>query len=458
MKHEIMRELEEALGRGNVSAAPEDLAVYSYDGTWEEARPGAVVHPQNTSQVAAVLQIAEKHRTPVVPRGAGTGLAGAAIPVPDSVCLNMARMNRIVEISVGDSLAVVQPGVVTGDLQKAVEKFGLFYPPDPASVYQCTIGGNVATNAGGPRCLKYGVTGDYVLGLEIVLAGGYVMRTGGRTIKDVAGYNLTKLFVGSEGTLGVVTQITLRLIPRPMAQLTTLAAFPRLADACAAVGNILQAGITPLVTELMDQGTTRAVEDFKHLGLPTRVEALLLIAVDGDNELVQRENAKVAQILSHSGASEVRHASTPEESEALWEARRSVSPAIARLGRNKLGEDITVPRSKVPEMVERLQSIAHGNDLPVLVFGHIGDGNLHPNIVCDRRDPAVMRRVETAASQILSAALELGGTLTGEHGIGIFKREHVSACIHPTALAWMTGIKGLFDPNNIMNPGKKIPD
>ncbi len=458
MKAEIIKELEEAVGRSNVSIAAEDLVVYSYDATWEEARPGAVVHPQTTDHVATVLKIAEQHRVPVVPRGAGTGLVGGAIPVPDSICLNLARMNRIVDISVQDSLAVVQPGVVTADLQKAVEKCGLFYPPDPASVYQCTIGGNVATNAGGPRCLKYGVTGDYVLALEVVLAGGYVMRTGGRTIKDVAGYNLTQLMVGSEGTLGVVTEITLRLIPKPAAQLTSLAVFPRLADACSAVGNILNAGIVPLVTELMDQGTTQAVEEFKHLGLPTDVQAWLLIAVDGDAELVARENAKVAEILRQSGASEVRHASTAAQSEALWEARRSVSPAIARLGRNKLGEDITVPRSKVPAMVERLQAIGRANDLPVLVFGHIGDGNLHPNIVCDKRDAAVMKRVEKAAGEILDASLELGGTLTGEHGIGIFKREHVAACIHPAALAWMTGIKRLFDPQNIMNPGKKIPD
>ncbi len=457
MNPDIVHELERSLGRTSISTAPEDLVAYSYDGTWEEARPAIVVHPQTTEQVAAVLRIADNHREPVVPRGAGTGLVGGALPIANSICLNLARMNRILEISTADTLAVVQPGVVTADLQKAVEQCGLFYPPDPASVYQCTIGGNVSTNAGGPRCLKYGVTADYVLGLEVVLAGGYVMRVGGRTIKDVAGYNLAQLFVGSEGTLGVVTEITLRLVPKPAAQLTSLAAFPKLADACSAVGNILQAGIIPLVTELMDQGTTRAVEDFKHLGLPTNVEALLLVAVDGDAELVQRENAQVADILKRSGASEVRHAHTADESEALCEARRSVSPAIARLGRNKLGEDIAVPRSKIPAMVERLQAIGRDNDLPLLVFGHIGDGNLHPNVLCDRRDPAIMKRVEKAAGEILEAALALGGTLTGEHGIGIFKREHISAAIHPTALAWMTGVKRLFDPNNIMNPGKKIP-
>jgi glycolate oxidase len=289
-----------------------------------------------------------------------------------------------------------------------------------------------------------------------VLAGGHVLRLGGRTIKDVAGYDLKRLFIGSEGTLGVVTEITARLIPKPAAQLTALAAFPRLADACAAVGNILQAGIVPLVTELMDQGTTRAIEDFKHLGLPTDVEALLLVAVDGDADLVQREIAVVADVLKRSGARDLRHARTVEESEALWEARRNVSPAIARLARNKLGEDIAVPRSRIPEMVARLAEISRANDLRIIVYGHIGDGNLHPTILCDRRDAAMMKRVEKAAEAVLEAAVSLGGTLTGEHGIGIFKREHVPLGIDGQVLAWMAGVKALFDPNGIMNPGKKL--
>src|SRR5512137_627708 len=340
MDQKIITELRFAIGGDRVSTAPEDLAAYAYDGTWLETQPDVVVHPQTTEHVAAVLRIADARRIPVVPRGSATGLAGAAVPVPGSICLNMARMNRILEISTADTLAVAEPGVITYDLQKAVEKLGLFYPPDPASVYQCTLGGNVATNAGGPRCLKYGVTADYVLGLTVVLPGGQVMHTGGRTIKDVSGYNLTQLFVGSEGTLGVVTEITARLIPKPAAQLTALAAFPKLADACTAVGNILQAGVVPLVTEIMDQGTTRAIEDFKHLGLPLDVEALFLIAVDGDADFIQKEIRIVTEVLKKSGAKEVRQAKTADESEALWEARRSVSPGIARLARNKLGEDI----------------------------------------------------------------------------------------------------------------------
>jgi glycolate oxidase len=454
----ILSELVQALGSdGRVSTAPEDLAAYAYDGTWAETRPDVVVHPQTTQHVADVLRIADEKRIPVVPRGAATGLAGGAVPAQGSICLNLARMTRILEISTGDTLAVAQPGVVTYDLQRAVEKHGLFYPPDPASLYQSTIGGNVATNAGGPRCFKYGVTADYVLGLEVVLPGGHVMRTGGRTIKDVAGYNLTQLFVGSEGTLGVVTEITVRLIPKPVTQLTALAAFPKLNDACQAVSNILQAGIVPLVTELMDQGTTQAIEDFKHLGLPTDVEALLLVAVDGDEDAVAREIASVADILKKSGARSVQQARTADESESLWEARRNLSPAIGRLARNKLGEDIAVPRSQIPAFAKRMQEIGRSNDVRIVAYGHIGDGNLHPTLLCDRRDGALMKRVEKAAGEIFEAAVSLGGTVTGEHGIGILKRDYVASAIDPVALAWMMAIKKLFDPNNIMNPGKKLP-
>ncbi len=457
MDPRIISEIRREIGEERVGTQPEDLAAYAYDGTWSENRPDIVVHPEETVHVAAVLKIAQAHRIPVVPRGSGTGLAGGSLPVPGSICLNFARMNRILEISAADTLAVVQPGVITFDLQKAVERHGFFYPPDPASVYQCSIGGNVATNAGGPRCLKYGVTGDYVLGLEVVLAGGQVLRLGGRTIKDVAAYNLKQVFIGSEGTLGAVTEVTVRLIPKPAAQRTALAAFPRLGDACSAVGSILQAGIVPLVTELMDQATTRAVDEFKHLGLPTDVEALLLVAVDGDSDLVQKEILQVADILKKSGARDVRHAQSAQESEALWEARRSISPAIARLARNKLGEDITVPRSKIPQMVARLQEIGREHDLKMVVYGHIGDGNLHPTILCDRRDAAMMHRVEIAAAAVLKASIELGGTLTGEHGIGIFKRDYVAAGVNPGALGWMKELKRLFDPQDIMNPGKKLP-
>jgi glycolate oxidase len=458
MNAEVVARLRASLGPDGVSDAPEDLAAYAYDGTWSDQPPALVTHPRTTEQVVEILRVAQERRIPVVPRGAGTGLSGGALPMPGAICLNLARMNRILEISRPDSLAVAQPGVVTRDLQQAVERLGLFYPPDPASLYQCTIGGNVATNAGGPRCLKYGVTGDYVLGMTVVLPGGEVLRLGGRTMKNVAGYDLARLFVGSEGTLGVVTEITLRLIPLPAAQLTALAAFPRLSDACHAVGAILATGVTPLVAELMDRTATKAVEDFKHLGLPTDVEALLLVAVDGDEAAALGEIARVAEALRASGAREVRQASTAEDSEALWEARRNLAPALARQARNRLGEDIAVPRSQIPEMVARIGEIGRKYDLIIALHGHVGDGNLHPGFLCDRRDAEQMARVEKAAGELLAAAVELGGTLTGEHGIGVFKRQYITRALDANALAAMARIKAVFDPYGIMNPGKKLPD
>jgi glycolate oxidase len=458
----LLTELRSALGAERVSTDPAERIAYSYDGAWAQARPAVVLHPDTAQHVADILRIADRERIPVVPRGAATGLAGGSAPIEDGWCVNLARMNRILEISAPDSIAVVQPGVVTATFQKDVERHGLFYPPDPASLHMCTIGGNVSTNAGGPRCLKYGVTADYVLALEVALPGGRVMRTGHRTLKDVAGYNLTQLFAGSEGTLGIVTEITLRLIPKPQAQATALAAFPRLADACAAVGLILASGIVPLVTELMDHVVVRAVDAFQRergaeTRLPLDAEALLLVAVDGEREQVARDIDAIARLLSASGASDVHRAQDESESEALWEARRAVSPALIRLAHDRLGEDIVVPRGQIPRMVERLRQISREWNVPIPVFGHIGDGNLHPNILCDRRDSEIMRRVEKAAGAIFDAAVELGGSITGEHGVGLAKVEHLRRSVDPVVLESMQAIKRLFDPNGIMNPGKKLP-
>lgn len=437
------------------------MTAYAYDGTWAEQRPAVVLHPRTTGHISLILRLADEHGIPVVPRGAATGLAGGAVPIEHSWCLNLARMNRLLAISPEDSIVIAQPGVVTAALQNAVEAQGLMYPPDPASLHMCTIGGNVSTNAGGPRCLKYGVTADYVLGLEVVLPGGQVMRLGGRTIKNVAGYNLKQLFVGSEGTLGVVTEITLRLIPKPRSQLVALAAFAELPAACEAVGAILASGITPLVTEIMDADVIRAIDDLQQSRrqprtLPLDAAALLLVGVDGDPEQVERDIAVIAGVLNRSGASSLQRARTPEEAEALWEARRSVSPAIIRLGQSRFGEDIVVPRSRIPQMVALTKQIAQQYDLTIAVFGHIGDGNLHPNIVCDRRDADMMRRVEAASHAIFDAALELGGAISGEHGIGLLKTEYMPRSVDPPALAMMRSIKQLIDPHNIMNPGKKL--
>lgn len=459
----ILNELRAALGNGAVAADPATLTAYAYDGTWAEQRPAVVLHPTATAQVSAVLRVADRERIPVVPRGAATGLAGGAVPIEGSICLNLARMNRILSISAPDSIVITQPGVITAALQKAVEAQGLFYPPDPASLHMCTIGGNVSTNAGGPRCLKYGVTADYVLGLEVVLPGGQVMRTGGRTIKNVSGYNLTQLIVGSEGTLGVVTEITLQLIPKPIAQATALATFARLADACEAVGKILATGITPLVTEIMDHDVMRAIADLQQsrsqpAAFSLEADALLLVAVDGDPDAVERDIEVIAAVLRKSGATSVQRARSNEEAEALWEIRRSVSPAVIRLGNSRFGEDIVVPRGQIPQMVDLVKQIARKYDLTIAVFGHIGDGNLHPNIVCDRRDAEMMKRVEAASHAIFEAAIELGGAISGEHGIGLVKTGYVPKSVDPIALGMMRQVKKLFDPNNVMNPGKKIAE
>ena len=455
-------ELRAAIGAERVSTDPAELIVYAYDGAWLEGRPAVVLHPETTRHVADILRIADRERIPVVPRGAATGLAGGAVALEGGWCLNLARMNKILDVSAADSAAVVQPGVVTAALQQEVEQHGLFYPPDPASLYMCTIGGNVSTNAGGPRCLKYGVTADYVLALEVALPGGRVMRSGRRTIKDVAGYNLKQLFAGSEGTLGVITEITLRLIPKPAAQATALAVFPRVAEACDAVGRMLASGIVPLVTELMDNTVVRAVDAFfrsrsSSAGLPLDADAVLLVAVDGDGDQVERDIDAIAGLLRESGAREVRRARDAVEAEALWEARRAINPALIRLAHDRLGEDVVVPRGHIPRMVERIRQTAAAHDLTIALFGHIGDGNLHPTILCDRRDGEMMKRVQSASTAIFDAAIDLGGSITGEHGVGVVKLNYLARAVDPIALEAMRAIKRIFDPNGIMNPGKKLP-
>jgi len=449
----IIEELKATLGAGRVLDTLVDRVVYAYDATWGEALPDVVVLPLSTAEVSATLRIAQRERIPVVPRGAASGLSGGAIPIGSGICLCLARMNRILEINPDELIAVVQPGVINMDLQRAAARYGLFFPPDPASWDMSTLGGNVAENAGGPRCLKYGVTKDYVLGLEVVLADGSVMRTGGRTIKNVTGYDLTALFVGSEGTLGVVTEIVLKLLPKPAARRTVLAVFDRIGDACAAVNRVITSGVLPLTTELMDGDCIRAVQSQRDYGLPADADAVLLIDVEGWPEALEREVALVRAACEAAGAREVRYARDEAEAEELWAARRAISPALAALG-DKLGEDIAVPRSRIPEMVERIRAIGRTYGLRTPIFGHIGDGNLHPYLICDRSDAEMMARVRRAAEEIFLATIELGGTLSGEHGIGLAKRDYVGRALDPLAREQMLRLKRLFDPHNILNPGK----
>ena len=457
--HQIIAQLEEAIGSHKVLTTIEDRIAYSYDGTFAQHLPDVAVLPETTEEVAAVVRIAAEHRVPVVPRGMASGLAAASIPFGGGIALSLTRMNRLLEIDEVNRTARVEAGIVTADLQAEVEKLGLFYPPDPSSNKQSTIGGNIACNAGGPRCLKYGITGDYVMGLTIVLADGRVLEIGGKAIKNVVGYDLTSLFVGSEGTLGVITEALLRLTAKPQFVRTGRAEFPSLDDASRTVNAILSAGITPATLEMMDETAIACIEEAMGLGLPLDVEAILIVETDGsDEEAVVREIEAVARICRENGAREVNLARDEDERESLWRARRSVSPSLARKAPNKLGEDITVPRSGIPEVVRRIKGISARYGLPVVVFGHAGDGNLHPNILFDKRDPEQWAKIEPMVAEIFGVALELGGTLSGEHGVGTLKRPYMERALGPVSIEIQRRIKHALDPLNIMNPGKVLPE
>lgn len=450
-------QLQEVLGPQKVLTGIEDRIAYSYDGTFAQHLPDVAVLPESTDDVAAVMRVATEHCVPVVPRGMASGLAAASVPFSGGIALSLTRMNRILELDEENRTVRVEAGIITADLQDYVERRGLFYPPDPSSNKHSTIGGNVACNAGGPRCLKYGVTGDYVMGLTVVLPDGEVLRTGGKAIKNVVGYDLTSLFVGSEGTLGVITEALLKLITKPAFVRTALAEFPSLDDASRTVNAILSAGIVPATLELMDETAIACIEEAMKLGLPLDVEAMLIIETDGsDEEAVVREIEAVARICRENGARSVRVAQDEAERAQLWRARRSVSPSLARKAPNKLGEDITVPRSAIPEAIRRIKAISARYGLPIVIFGHAGDGNLHPNILFDRRDPAQWEKVEAMVGEIFDVALDLGGTLSGEHGIGTFKKPYMERALGRFSLDVQRRIKQTLDPLNIMNPGKVL--
>ena len=451
--------LEKIAGKEGVLHTPEDLAVYSYDGAFDKGCPDVVVLPRTTEEVSEIVRLAAEKRIPVVTRGMGSGLTAASVPFQGGIALAMTRMNRLLEIDQANAIAHVEAGMVTADLQAEVEKVGLFYPPDPSSNRHSTIGGNIACNAGGPRCLKYGVTGDYVLGLTVVLADGRILHTGGKCIKDVVGYDLNGLFTGSEGTLGIITEALLRLVAKPKFARTALAEFPRLVDASGAVNAILAGGIVPATLELMDETAIECVEAAMHLGLPLDVEATLLVETDGANEAAVLSDIEVAAaICKENGARQVRLARDEAERAELWKARRSVSPALGRKAPNKLGEDITVPRSAIPAAIQRLKAIGAKYGLPLVVFGHAGDGNLHPNILFDQRIPEQREKVEQMVREEFAAALELGGTLSGEHGVGASKRAYIEKALGPVSIEIQKRIKQALDPLNILNPGKIFPE
>lgn len=450
----IAKEIAKVVGSDKVLTAPEDLICYSYDTSTYTKKPEIVVIAESKEDVAHVLKIANREKISVVPRGGATNNCGGTIPLNGGIVLDLVGMNKILEIDVENLIAVCQPGVITADLKAEVGKFGLFFPPDPQSMDMSTLGGNVALDAGGPQAVKYGVTRNYVLGLETVLPTGDIIRTGGKTIKDVSGYNLTQLLVGSEGTLGVFTEITLKLIPLPEAKRTLLCVFDDLGDAAVAVTKILNNKVVPSMLELLDKASIQLIQNYMDAGYPTDAETILLIEVDGSASEVNDQIIRVKDICTSCKAREVRVARNTEEEVAIWAGRKSGFAALAAYKPVVLPEDCTVPRSKLPEMMRRVQVIASKYDVLIPTFGHAGDGNAHPHICYDPRNPQEVEKAKLIKDEIYQQAISLGGTLTGEHGIGIVKK-HLTPLQHAESnLKLMAGIKQLFDPNNILNPGK----
>jgi len=451
----IKAELRAIVGEKNCLDRQEALVAYSYDATpMQQALPDAVVMPASTAEVQKVVQVAARHQIPIVTRGAGSNLCGGTVPVGGGIVMSLHRMNKIVEIDEQNLTITVQPGVRTVDIHQAVEAKGLFYPPDPGSMVISTIGGNIALNSGGLRGLKYGTTKDYVLGLEAVLPNGEVIRTGGKLMKDVAGYDLTKLLVGSEGTLAIITEAILKLIPKPTTQRVMLAMYADMEQAARSVSDIIANRIIPGTLEFLDQGTIRVVEDFKQIGLPTDVAAILLIGQDGEAEIVDRDMERIAAICQKNQAVQIKVATTDEEADEVMTARRSALAALSRMRPTTILEDATVPRAQIAPMVAAIQKITDRFGLNICTFGHAGDGNLHPTCMTDARDHEEIERVEQAFEEIFAAAIDLGGTITGEHGVGIVKAPYLEWKVGAAGMEVMKGIKRAFDPHNLLNPGK----
>ena len=452
----VHAELAEIVGREQYKTAPEDLISFSFDAHTDESLPEAVLFPRDVEQVSRILSIAHREGIAVTARGAGTSICGAPIPARHGLVLVLTQMNTILEINTRDRYAIAQPGVVNAELQKALAPEGFFYPPDPASLSVSTLGGNVAQNAGGPRCLKYGVTRDYLLGLEAVLADGRILRSGSRNVKDVTGYDLTSLFCGAEGTLGIVTEMILRVLPVPEAQRTILAVYNDLDNTANTVADIIGSGILPASMELMDRVVINAVEDSAGIGLPRQAEGLLLIDVDGMEAAVDKEMERISRKASKNGAIEVRAARTGAERSDLWTARRSAYGVFARMAPNCIVEDATVPVSNVPAMIRGMREIFDRYQLRVGILAHAGDGNMHPLISTDMRDTEEWSRVEQAIREVFELAVDLQGTLSGEHGLGTAKAGFLPLFQNEATREVMNAIKGALDPKGILNPGKFV--
>jgi glycolate oxidase len=450
----VLARLREIVGAEHIIVDPEKVEPYAQDAIKEKFPPEAVLFPRTAEEIASILKLANEAMFPVTARGGGVGYTGGAVPIEGGVVIGTDRMNQIKEIKPDDLYVVTEPGVTTYALQQAVEAHKLFYPPDPSSYKDSFIGGNIAENAGGIRSAKYGVTKHYVLGLEVVTPTGEIIQTGGKTSKNVVGFDLTGLMCGSEGMLGIITEATLRLLPLPEATRTVRATFRTMLEACACVARFSRARITPVAIEVMDRNAIAAVESQFAFGLAADAGALLLVSVDGSVDEVERSSRLVEEILRDGGGYDLIRAGSKEEEDRLWDVRRALSPSIKKFGTLKFNEDVVVPRSRVPELIERVEEIGLRHKTFVVNFGHAGDGNIHVNFMCDREDREAVRRARAAVGETFRAAVDLGGTISGEHGIGYVKAPYLDMAINAPTVEAMKRIKHALDPNGILNPGK----
>ncbi len=457
LQKQIIQELRDIVGGKHIITDGDELALYGGDATPKRQTPGVVVSASSAEEVAEVLRLANRCMVPVVPRGSGTSLSGGSTPVPDCILLLTERMDQIVEIDSANMTATVQPGVILSRFRNEVESYGLFYPPDPSSMEAATIGGTIGEGAGGPRGVKYGTTKDYVIGLQVVLPTGEIIHTGGKAVKSVSGYDLTHLFVGSEGTLGVVTEATVRLRPLPEEVRTCLAVFASVEDAARAVSEIIAHHLIPAALELLDEVCIKYTEAYRPAGLPLGAGAVLLIDVDGSESDTERDLNRVSEVVEACGAQQVLVANTRRQREALWEARRSSFNAMSLARPNTIVEDATVPRPRLLDMIKAVRRLAAKHNLQVGIAAHAGDGNLHPRILCDITQEDEMHRVESFIEDLFRETLSLGGTLTGEHGIGTLKAPFLAWQFGEAGVAAMKSIKSALDPNNLLNPGKIFP-
>ncbi len=451
---EVLAKLRSIVGEEHVIADPEKVEPYGADAVKEKFPPEAVVFPESTEQMVAILKLANEYLFPVTARGGGVGYTGGAVPVDGGIVIGTDRINKIIEISADDLYAVCQPGITTFELQQAVEKQGLMFAPDPASYKDSFIGGNIAENAGGMRTPKYGVTKHHVLGLEVVTATGEIIRTGGKTVKNVVGFDLTGLMCGSEGMLGIITEATLKLLPLPEATSTVRANFRSMEAACKVLTKFTPEGLLPMAMEVIDKYCVAAIEENFAFGLSKEAGAILLVAVDGSREEVERNAETIERIIGDNGGFDILRAKSKGEEDKLWDVRRAISPSLMKYGTLKINEDVVVPRSKVPELVAGVEQIGKRHDTFVANFGHAGDGNIHVNFVIDRDDAEAVARARQCVSETFQLSVALGGTISGEHGIGYVKSQYLSYAIDRPTLEIMKGIKKVFDPNGILNPGK----